>query len=277
METTHTIDLSDRLYKLPIAMIVMVGLVGAGWVFLQFSALPQNQPHEIQISGEGKAYLKPDVALVSFGVTSQALKSQDAVNQNNTKMNAVIMAIKSLGVKDKDIQTTLYNLTPIYDYNYPVPMGAPVMGSGGSSSSSMIYPMPPVPGGRTFNGYSLEQQISVKIRNFDNINGVLDKATAAGATNVGQLQFTVDNPEMARAEAREKAIKNAKEKLDSLAKQSGLRVGKLVNVYEGYNNYPIPMYAEAMAKDSAGDSVPPQIQTGQMEVSSSVTLTYQVK
>ena len=251
LETSHTLDFSDRLYKVAIALIAVLGVVGAGWVFSQFGALPQNAPHEITVSGEGKAYVKPDIALVSFGVTSQALKSQDAVNQNNTKMNAVIKAVKDLGVTDEDIQTTLYNLQPVYDYL--------------------------VSGGRVFSGYSLEQQVSVKIRNFDVINSVLDKATAAGATNVGQLQFTVDNPEMAQAQARDMAIAKAKEKIKSIAKQSGLNIGKLVNISEGYNNYPQPMYASAMAKDSAGGSVAPQIQTGQQEVSSTVTLTYQIK
>jgi uncharacterized protein YggE len=262
LETTHTIDLSDRLYKLPIAMITVVGLIGAGWVLSQFGALPQNQPHEIQVSGEGKAYLKPDIALVTFGVTAQAPKSQDAVNQSNAKMKAIIAAIKGLGVEEKDIQTTGYNLNPVYGYDRP------------STPSPMYYPMP---GNQVVTGYSLDQRVSIKIRNFDNINSVLDKATVAGATNVGDLQFTVDNPEMARSEARKKAIENAKEKMKNLAKDSGLRVGKLVNVQEGYSNYPQPMYAEAMAKDSGAPSVAPQIQTGQMEVSSNVTLTFQIK
>src|SRR5438477_12232277 len=105
LETTHTLDFSDRLYKVAIAFITVLGVVGAGWVFTQFGALPQNAPHEITVSGQGKAYAKPDVAMVTFGVTTEAPKSQDAVNQNNAKMNAVIDAIKSLGVQDKDIQT----------------------------------------------------------------------------------------------------------------------------------------------------------------------------
>ena len=283
LETNHTLDVSDRLYRIAIAFIAVLGVVGAGWVFSQFGALPQNAPHEISVSGEGKVYIKPDVALISFGVSSQAAKSQDAVNQNNTKMNAVIAAIKAQGVKDEDIQTTLYNLSPLYDY--PV-IPYPAMGRGGSAErdSMMIAPSAPVAsspvyiqGQRVLSGYSLEQQVSVKIRNFDNINAILDGATVAGANTAGQLYFTVDKPEMARAEARQKAIVAAKEKARSLAKQSGLRVGKLVNVQEGYNNYPQPMYAEAMAKDSGGGSVAPQIQTGQQEIAITVTLTYQVR
>jgi len=54
-------------------------------------------------------------------------------------------------------------------------------------------------GGRTFKGYSLDQKITVKIRNFDKINDILDKATASGANDVGQLQFTVDDMEKIKA------------------------------------------------------------------------------
>ena len=156
LETTHTIDLSDRLYRLPIAMISVVALFLAGFLVYEFKALPQNTPHEIQVSGEGKAYAKPDVAVISFGANTQALKSREVVEQNNQIMNQVIQSIKELGVQDKDIKTTLYNLSPTYDYTQR---------------------------GRIFKGYSLDQQVQVKIRNFDKISDILDKAASTGANN----------------------------------------------------------------------------------------------
>src|SRR3989344_3675461 len=119
-----------------------------------FATLPQNFPQEITITGEGKVFVKPDVALVSLGVKTEAAKSADAVNKNNEKMNAIIKAIKDLGVDEKDIRTSAYNLYPVYDYTKA---------------------------GRVFIGYSLDQQISVKIRNFDKISDILDRATSGGA------------------------------------------------------------------------------------------------
>ncbi len=270
LETNHIIDLSDRLYKVILALGVVVVVSMVGYVYYQFNNVPQNTPHEISVSGEGKAFGKPDIAMVRLGVHTQEMKSQDAVNKNNEKMNAVIKAIKDLGVADKDIQTTSYNLTPIYDYPR-------ILSPAGSLSSGVASAPVYINGGRVFSGYSLDQQISVKIRNFDKISDILDKATSNGATNVGDLQFTIDNPEKIQAEARAMAIAKAKEKLKDITGQSGLKVGKLVNLSEGYNNYPQPMYAQAagMMKDSG--SVAPQIQTGQQEVDSTVTLTYQVK
>jgi uncharacterized protein YggE len=267
--TVHTINPSDRVYKIMLTVIAIAGVFLLGELLYQFKSLPQNMPREISVSGEGKAYIKPDIALVTLGATTQELKSQDAVNKNNEIINKTIKELKDLGIDEKDIQTTMYQLTPIYDYETiysPSPM-APA-----------IYPVPPSRNGRVFKGYSLQQQISVKIRNFDLINSVLDKATASGATNVGELQFTVDNPEKVRSEARAKAIEAAKQKMKDLARESGLRIGKLVNVYEGYSGYPQPMYGMGGASmEKAVDAVAPQIQPGQMEINTTVNLVYQVR
>ncbi len=259
IETKHTIDLSNRMYKLPIALISVLAVFLAGYLVYSFKALPQNAPREINVSGEGRAYAKPDVAMISFGAHTEAKKSQDAVNENNKIMNAVIKSIKDLGVEDKDIQTTLYNLMPLYDYGV-VPM---------------MYSYP-VSNKRTFKGYSLDQQIMVKIRNFDKISEIMDKAALNGANTIGELQFTVDNMEKVRAEARSKAIAQAKEKASGMFSAAGLSRTKIVNISEGYSNYPQSMYATVMEmKDS--DSTAPSIQTGQEEINVTVTLTYQVK
>lgn len=250
-ETKHMIDVSNRMYKIPVVAVTVLAIFLAGVLAYQFQSLPQNQPMTVSVSGEGKMYAKPDIAIISFGAHTESLKSQEAVDKNNTIMNAVISAMKALGIEEKDIQTTGYNVNPIYDYTQS---------------------------GRTFRGYSIDQQIQVKIRNFDKISAVLDKATMHGANTVSDLRFTVDDIEAVRSEARAKAITEAKAKAKSLFGQAGLRLGRLVNVSEGYNT-PSPLlpygggYAGAMMKES----VAPDIQAGQMEVTSTVTLTYQIK
>ena len=248
MEETKTIDISQRLFTLIGGLIVVIAIFMIGELCYQFQSLPKNAYNEINVSGEGKAYIKPDVALINLGSHTQANKSQDAVNENNKIMDVAIKSIKDLGVEDKDIQTTMYNLSPMYDYTEK---------------------------GRIFRGYSLDQQVSIKIRNFDKINDILDKATASGVNTVGDLRFTVDNIEKVKAEARAKAIIQAKEKASALVNQAGLRIEKLVNISEGYAPTPMPMYA--MAGGMMKESVAPQIQTGQMEIDTTVTLTYRVR
>ena len=100
-----------------------------------------------------------------------------------------------------------------------------------------------------------------------------------GANNIGNLQIIVDNPEAAKTEARKNAIEQAKQKASEMAKNSGLRLGKIIYVQEDfYGGGPVHYEMsgdEMMAK--ATSSIAPQIQIGEQEVKATVSLTYLVK
>lgn len=250
MEETKKFELSNRIFVLATVLVAGLLVFYIGQIIYQLLALPQNYPQDIVITGEGKVFSKPDVAVTRIGVKTEAMKSGDAVNKNNEAMNKIIQAIKDLDIEEKDIQTTAYNLTSIYDYTKK---------------------------GRVFKGYSLEQQVTVKIRNFEKIGDVLDSASKNGANTIGDLQFTIDDPETVRAEARKKAVEQAKTKAQNLAADAGLRIVKLVNISEGYN-YVSPIYgyggAGVMMEKA---STAPQIESGQLEIAATVYLTYRVK
>ncbi len=255
MESKYSIDISNRVYKMSMVFMVIVTLGIFVYALVHMDQKSATLPHEISFTGEGKAYAKPDVALVTLGVHTDAPKSQDAVTKNNEKMLAITRAIKEAGVLDQDIKTTLYSLNPTYGNEVST---YPVM------NNKVV-------------GYALDQQLEVKIRDMSKMNTILDKATSLGATNVGGLQFVVDKPESVQSEARAQAIAKAKMKMKEIVARTGINIGELVNVSEGYNNYPMPMYGLGGGPMMTKDSVAPQIQTGQQEVTSTVTLTYQVK
>jgi uncharacterized protein YggE len=251
VDETKKLDLSDKVYKLVAAIVILVALSYLGNLFYQLQTLPQNYPQEISVSGQGKIYEKPDVALVTLSVKDEGARISDIAGGNTQKMNKIITDIKALGVDEKDIQTTQYSITPNYNWTEDR--------------------------GRIFEGYILFQQIAVKIRDFEKIGSILDKATSNGANEVGDLQFTIDNPEKVQADARAKAIEQAKEKARILAKQSGLKLVKLINVYEGYQSSPQPLYGKGGEDMAYQAGSVPEIQPGQMEIYSNVTLTYRVK
>lgn len=250
-EETKQIDLSDKVYKLAIAIIILVAVFYSGNLFYNFQTLPQNYPQEISVSGQGKVYAKPDVAVLVLGVEDKGTKISDIVKNNTSKMNKLIKDVKDLGVDEKDIQTTRYTITPEYNWTESE--------------------------GRIFVGYSLTQQITVKVRDFEKIGSILDKATTDGANAVDDLQFTIDEPESVKAEARQKAIEEAKTKATTLAKQAGLKIVKLINISEGSSDYPQPLYAKGAGLAMESVSAAPDIQAGQMEIDSTVTLTYRVR
>lgn len=250
-EGTKQIDFSDKVYKLAIAIIILVAVFYSGNLFYNFQTLPQNYPQEISISGSGKVYAKPDVAVLVLGVEDKGAKISDIVKDNTSKMNKLIKDVKDSGVDEKDIQTTQYTIAPEYNWTESA--------------------------GRIFIGYSLTQQITVKLRDFEKIGSILDKATTDGANAVGDLQFTIDEPESVRAEARQKAIEEAKTKAATLAKQAGLKIVKLINISEGSSSYPQPLYGKGGGVAMESAIAAPEIQAGQLEINSTVYLTYRVR
>ncbi len=252
--------MEEQITKFLNKTFILVAILVAGILIFLFAAigyqqrsLDQQNSNQITVSGEGKVYAKPDVAIVSLGVTTQASTVADVTKNNTDKMNAVIDAVKALKIDEKDIQTTNYSLTPLYNYTSKL--------------------------GRIFQGYTLEQDIQVKIRDFTKIGDVLSQGTEKGANLVGDLQFTIDNPEQFREQARAKAIEQAKANAQNLSKESGVNLGKLINVYENnYTNYPIAYSKASGLGGAALESAPvPTVQPGQQEIDVTVNLTYQVK
>ena len=187
-------------------------------------------------------------------------------------MNAVIAAIKKLGVADKDIQTTNYNLNPVYSNNYIVPAPIPM------DQSYSCQRHDDQNQETLLRDITLEQDVQVKIRDFTKIGDILSQATSAGANLVGGLQFTIDNPEQFKEQARAEAIMQAKSNAVNLAKESGINLGKIINVSENSNPYPV-MYSNAMAVGGAmlPSVAAPTVQPGQQEIDITVNVTYQVR
>jgi hypothetical protein len=264
----ETIKFLNRVFVLAGVLIVGVLVFFVGEMVLQQKAIDSASNYQVTVSGEGKVYAKPDIALVSLGVTTTATTVADVTKNNTDKMNAVIEAVKKLGVEDKDIQTTNYNLTPVYNDRYTIPTEVPTASSVMSYSTKTIL-----------TGYKLEQNIQVKIRDFAKISDVLAQSTASGANLVGDLQFTIDNPEQYKEQARAKAIAEAKTNADNLVKDSGINLGRLINVYENYA-YPMNYSSKAvgMGGGTIDSAVPaPTIQPGQQEIDVTINLTYQVR
>jgi uncharacterized protein YggE len=267
----QTKKILDKTFILSAILVVGVLVFFVGEMLIQQKSLDQQNTYQITVSGEGKIYAKPDVAITSLGVTTTAATVADVTKTNTDKMNAVIDTLKALKIDEKDIQTTNYNLSPVYE-NYTVPV-APVPMMYPTASGTVIR------NGTTVTGYKLEQDVQVKIRDFVKVGDVISQATAKGANVVDSLQFTIDNPEQFKDQARAKAIEQAKTNAQNLAKESGVKLGKIINVYENYT-YPMAYSSNAKLGVSGADMAQapvPSIQPGQQEIDVTINLTYQVR
>ena len=221
----------------------------------------------VSFNGEGKVLAKPDIAIVEFSIITEAATSKAAQDDNSKKSQKVTEFLKKQGIEDKDVKTTSYNIYPKYSYPRPIIYN--------QSESNM--PVPPERSDQPkIVGYQVSQSFQVKIRDFDKLSGIVDGLVSVGVNNVNNLGFSVEDPEKLKAEARAKAIADAKKKADELKNQIGIKLGKIVNFTEGYGGYPGIYYAEAKGMgggDASGPSLPP----GENEISVNVTLTYQIK
>lgn len=208
----------------------------------------------ITVSGEAEVYAKPDLALTTFSVITEAKTVSEAMTENTGKMNAVIDSVKKQGVEDKDLKTTNFNINPRYEWR----------------KETEIYPQ----GERILVGYEVRQSLQVKIRDMEKIGKIIEDATDAGANQVGNLQFTVDEQDEIRKQARVDAIKKAKAKAEELASQLGVNLVRITNFSEGGV---IPRYyalEESLGKGGGGET--PQIEVGENKIEVQVSITYEI-
>lgn len=212
----------------------------------------------ISVSETGEIYAKPDLALTTFSVITEAKTVAQAVSENTKKMNAVIDFVKGRGVEEKDLKTTSFNIYPRYEYQ---------------KVETEIYPYPP--GKRVLVGYEVTQSLEVKIRDMEKIGDIIEGATEAGANQVGDLQFTIDKEDELKKEAREQAIEKAKTKAKELVSQLGVKLVRIINFSESsVVPIPTPYFLE---KAAGGGAEAPQIETGENKIEVTVTITYEIK
>lgn len=215
-----------------------------------------DNQYQVSFTAQGRVFAKPDIAQIQLAVRTDKVKTAVLAVQDNTKkMNSVIAKLKDLGIAEKDIKTTNYNLAPEYDYNRNT-------------------------GERFLAGYSVNQEVTVKIRDLDKVGSIIEAATSVGANQVGNIAFAIDDPEVAKKAAREEAVAKAKVKAEEMANLTGIKLGKLINVYE--NSGPGLLYdysytGKSMTLGMGGEAVAPEIQTGENEITLEITLVYEVK
>ncbi len=217
--------------------------------------------NSISVTGEGEVFSVPDLATFSFSVSAEGKTVSDAQKQVTDKMDAILPALKGMGIDEKDVKTTDYSVYPKYSYE---------------EIRCLAYPCPA--GRQVQDGYTANHSVSVKVRKTDDAGKALALAGDNGATNLSNVSFTVDDPEKVSAGARALAIADAKEKAKVLAKDLGVKLVRVVsfNDMSGGNMY---NYREAAY---GGDGLVAQVKaptlpTGENKVKVVVNIIYEIR
>ena len=190
---------------------IVLGLAAcaiAGCVSGPGSGSGDGAPREnrIQVSGSGTVTATPDVATVNLGVRTLAKTADVALAANNRKAADLVSALRSMQLRPEDILTTGFT----------------------------VYAERQFQRDRfdTITGYWAANSVSVRVRDLSLVGEVLQKAVDAGANDVHGLSFSVEDPGPLLAEARRKAMRDARNRAATLADAAGVEVGRVVNIRE---------------------------------------------
>ena len=212
---------------------------------------PATQPSGfIEVNGSGIVQVTPDRARLTFAVETQATAAGEASAQNARRMDAVIRALRSLGVRDLVVETFGYSLRPDYSTTPTDAMRA-----------------------RTIAGYTALNNIRVTVSDVGAVGKVMDKAIEAGANRVSGLAFEASDTEDARREALTLAVSRARAQAEAMAAALGRELGEPLEVRGGAESpSPRPPYAMAMAMEARGADTP--VEAGDLNVVASVSIRF---
>ena len=216
-----------------------------------------SQQDGIWVSGTGKVYATPDIAVLRLGVEVQKPTVAEAQAEAQVAMDRIMEALKAQGIDEKDIQTQYFNVQKVSEWDKVYENG---------ESREIII------------GFRVMNVVSAKIRDVEKAGEVIDAVAVAGgdSTRIDSISFTIDDPSPYYEEAREEAVKYAKAKAEQLAEAAGVKLGKLAyiteNSYMPTSNY----YSRDMVMAESAGGMSTSISAGEMEVTTSVQMAYAI-
>ena len=267
-----------RLYiALKIVLLAFLVAVAVG-LLTESIRIESNKPENtISFSGHGEVTAVPDIANIYFTISKDAKTVKEAQALVAAVEKSSLDSLKANNVLEKDIKTADASFYPKYEYKQaacpPVPMGMGYAGVTVSPSSPYYCP----PNKQVITGYTASESITVKVRNTDDVGKIMQALGTLGVSNLSGPNFAIDNEDGLKAEARKKAIDDAKAKAELLAKDLGVHLGKITSFNEG-GNYPVMYSAKSAMMDSASSApAPAQLPKGENTITSDVTITYEIR
>lgn len=221
------------------------------------AALPYSVPaaadqRVISLSATGTVKAAPDMASISTGVTSEGQTAQDALSKNTEAMTKVVDTLKQAGLEAKDIQTTDFSVSPIYERKK-------------DEQAAFI------------TGYRVSNNVNITVRDIDRLGDVLDKVVQAGANQIGSISFEIAEAEKMKDEARKHAMETAIGNAKLYAEAAGVELGPVVKITETGDFTPRPYRTMAAAAPMMAEAKQVPVEGGTMSVEATVEVTWEIR
>lgn len=235
--------IKKNLWLVLMAMLLCLGMSSVAM------AAPGPGPAVISVSGQGRADVAPDMAVVNIGIVTTGKTAQLAQAENARVASDVTAALGQLGIFSKDIQTH-YTMSPVYekgDYRKAV-------------------------------GYRANNTVTVTVNDVAKAGQVIDAALSSGATDVNGLSFGLKDARSVRNTALQMAVQDARSKADAIAAALGVKIVGIQNVKEDGGNFARYEVANArLAKLDGAAMADTPVNAGTVEVNAEVHIDFQIQ
>lgn len=229
---------------------ILAGLSLLGATAAPSSAIADEQQAQvIVVHGEGEVRASPDSLSVDVGAEARGATLDQAREEVNRAMTAVVNALQALEIQGLEIQTQVLSVNPIFGPRH------------GDAPPSIA-------------GYAASLHATVTLRRApvaelgEHGSRILDAVLAAGANSVGALDFFLADPGPAEQAALTAAVHAAQTDAETIARAAGVQIDGLYSLEEGEGMHLVPR----AAAPAAMTSTPVEVQD--LVIHSSVTAMY---
>jgi len=155
-----------------------------------------SQPTGLSLSGTATVRVKPTLVVLQLGASFRNVRPGAAKAQTEAVVVKVVEAVRRAGIGEADIQTTHFGLNRHTERD------------------------------GTFTGWVCSSDLEIRVKKVESAGQVLEAALDAGANQVRSVDYTVEELQKVREQARAEAIQVVKAKADQYSKAFGVNVGK---------------------------------------------------
>lgn len=234
-----------RFVPAGLACAVLIVLAASASASANRFTAPRPYP-QVNVTGEATAALTPDLAQISAGVSTEAKTPREASEINAKAMAAVMAAAREAGIAERDLRTARFSIYP-------------VQANRKRDEAPQIV------------GYRVSNQVQVRLRDLARVGEVLDLLIAAGATDMGGIEFSAAEPSKKLDEARAAAFADARRKAELYARAAGAQLGRALSIAEPEEG-PRPLAFRAGAAPASATPIAPGEESVRVQVSVSFEL-----
>lgn len=240
------------------SVVIGASIIVGAYLFSEKTTTIQTTPTvigTIQVSGEGEAKTTPDTVIISAGASVyQSPTQEQAYKSMNESINKIQEVAKAAGIEANKIQTSQFSLTEEYNWENGV------RSSAGYSASSTIT-------------------ISVEKKDTSVVNSLLDQIAQIPNIVINNIGYDLSDKTLPYTDARVKALQDAKNKAEQIAKETGVTITGVQSVAENvsFDGGYYPAFAGSMAMDMNAKRDVADISLGEKLYSVNVNITYSIK